>query len=67
MSSQRDDVVREVCLPAGMALVVPPPAPEDIDGPRPATGCDEESLELEIVERSSGSGERRLDADVERG
>jgi hypothetical protein len=45
MCSQHHHAREGVCLPAGMVLVVPPPAPEDVEGPRPATGCSEGAVE----------------------
>jgi hypothetical protein len=40
MSPQRHDVEPEVTLPAGMELVIPPPAPEEMeDRPRGTGGA----------------------------
>lgn len=39
MSRNRHDVERRITLPAGMELVIPPPAPEDLeDESRPGLG-----------------------------
>lgn len=58
MCSQDHEAREGVCLPAGMVLVVPPPAPEDIEGPRPATGCSEASVERATFPPFSHRGTR---------
>jgi hypothetical protein len=58
MCSHDHEAREAVCLPAGMVLVVPPPAPEDIEGPRPATGCSEGSVERVTFPQVSHRGAR---------
>jgi hypothetical protein len=65
MCSQHHEAREGVCLPAGMVLVVPPPAPEDTEGPRPATGCSERSLEPATFPPFFRRGERRAVPGVE--
>jgi hypothetical protein len=65
MCSQHHEAREGVCLPAGMVLVVPPPAPEEAEGPRPATGCSEGSVEPATVPALLHRGARRVMPGVE--